>query len=90
MVTAGANSITENNKRTLYDLVAKFSKKDFRAANPTGRRNSKGDFRPYRLGADAEEALGYYTLSLQDDLTMEQIGNIKAYLLLQRKYGNID
>ena len=89
MVVSTANTISENNKRVLYDLVAKFSFKDFLISNPTGRRNSKGNFHPYSLGADAEEALEYYTLSLQGNLTLEQVGNIKAYMLLQRRYGNI-
>lgn len=90
MVVSVTNTISENNRRTLYDLVAKFSRKDFLRTNPTGRGNSKGVCRPYSLGSDAQEALAYYTLSLQDNLSLEQVGNIKAYMLLQRQYGNIE
>ena len=81
------NTVTERNKQMLYDLVAKFSLKDWAAAN----MKNKGKFsRPYSLGYNAEEAHEYYCLSLRDDLTLEQVGNIKAYLMLQRQLGNIE
>lgn len=84
-----ANTITEKNRMRLCDLVAHFSFRDFKMANPTGIRNRKGFFNPYSPSTDTLEALRMYRMSLRDDLTKEQVKEIKAYLLLQRKYGNI-
>ena len=82
-----ANTATKRNKEMLYELTARFSLKDWAAAN----KNNKGrSSRPYSLGYETEEALNMYHLALQDDLTLEQIGNIKAYLMLQRQLGNIE
>ena len=89
------NKVTEGNIRTLYDLVAMFARKDWAQVNldKSGRRkyrkNGLPADRPYSLSMDTEVALGVYTLALRDDLTLEQVAHVKAYLLLQRKYGNI-
>lgn len=91
-----ANTVTERNKRMLYDLTAKFAHKDWAAVNrKNGRHNRKDNcgraiHKPYSMGYETEEALSMYHLALQDDLTLEQIGNIKAYLMLQRQLGNIE
>lgn len=82
-----ANTVTERNKRMLYDLTAKFAYRDWAAVN---LKNGKRGNKPYSLGYDTVEALGMYTLSLQDDLPLEQIGIVKAYIMLQRQYGNIE
>lgn len=87
---SGVNTVTERNREMLYELTARFSLKDWAAVNMKNGK-PKGRFsKPYSLGYDAEEAHEYYCLSLQNDLTLEQIGNIKAYLMLQRQLGNIE
>ena len=84
------NTVTERNRKMLYDLVAKFSLKDWAAVNMKNGKPKSTNSKPYCLGYNAEEAHEYYCLALQDDLTLEQVGNIKAYLMLQRQLGNIE
>lgn len=89
-----ANTVTKGNRLALYNLVAKFAHRDWAAVNLKNgkgtRKNGERINKPYALGYDTVEALGMYTLALQDDLPLEQVGEIKAYIMLQQQYGNIE
>ena len=85
------NVVTESNKKYLYDLVSKLALRDCRSANQGKRKFDKyGNpiHRPYSLAPDTSEAHEYYKKALRDDLTIDEVGSIKAFINLQKVYGN--
>ena len=85
------NVVTDTNKKYLYNLVSKLALRDYRSANQGKRKFDKyGNriSRPYSLAHDTSEAHNYYTMALRDDLTIEEVGQVKAFINLQKIYGN--
>ena len=85
------NMVTDTNKKYLYDLVAMLSLRDCKNANQGKRKFDKyGNpiHKPYCLAPDTSEAHEYYKKALRDDLTIDEVGSIKAFINLQKVYGN--
>ena len=80
------NTVTETNKKFLYDLVAKLSLNDYRQANPNPkmRKNGTYNIKPYGTSYDTEQALEVYKMALKPDCTAEEVEHIKAFILREK------
>ena len=85
------NVVTNTNKEFLYKLVSSLASRDNVATQKGNKKRGKDGRlipRPYSLAPDTSEAHEYYKMSLRDDLTIDEIGHIKAFINLQKVYGN--
>jgi len=80
------NTITEENKRFLYDLVSQLALKDYRQANPNPKmyKNGKTNHKPYSLSIETQNAQEMYTIACQSKHTPEQIETVKAFILRKK------
>ena len=85
------NVVTESNKEFLYKLVSSLAIRDNVAAQKGNKKRAKDGrliSRPYSLAPDTSEAHDYYKMALRDNLTIDEVGSIKAFINLQKVYGN--
>lgn len=82
------NTITDANKKFLYDLVAKLSLNDYRQANPNPKMRKNLTYKPYNTSYETKEALEAYKMALKPDCTAEEIEHVKAFILREKLKNN--
>jgi hypothetical protein len=80
------NTITEGNKKFLYDLVSELALKDYKQANPHPKmyKNGKTNHKPYSLSMETQEAHDMYKIACKSEHTAEEVEQVKAYILKRK------
>jgi len=82
--------ITENNIKTLDNLVKKYALLDFFRANPKPikqYKNGKTSYKQYTLSPLTNEAREMLNLARQKKISREDELSVKGYLLMQKFNG---
>lgn len=79
------NTITDSNKKFLYDLTAARSMDDFIKTNPDFKPFTKTgkprQAKSYSLSDKTLEALEMYKTAIKKDITEDEIETVKAFIL---------